>query len=328
MGKGEILFEPDMVNVNLDKLKLDLCNVRFTHIREKLTEKQMENEIWGEVDTRSLYDQIISAKGLYEKPVINSNFIVVEGNRRVVCLRRLKKLANTGKLPAFSKNYFDNIECEMVPRTATQDQINLYLAVEHVKGKKEWPTFNRAKMIYNLNKINNHSYDFLAKHLGMGKVTLIRYADVYEQTDRYGNLFKDEKDWYHKFTYFDELYKRKDLKDFRTLQQNVDKFAYWVHDGKFSDVRDVRRLANVLDDEDALKVLERANFREALQLVDNKNPALKSKEFKKIAGLIELIRSFPRRELIKTMQDPARRGILETLRKEIDSLLRDIDSMK
>ena len=162
----------------------------------------------------------------------------------------------------------------------------------------------------------------------MGKVTIIRYADVYEQTEKYGSLFKDDKDWFHKFTYFDELYKRRDLKDFRKIQKNVEKFGRWVHDGKFNDVRDVRRLANVLDDEDALRILERESFREALQVADNKNPALKSKEFKKIAGIIELIRSFPRRELIKTMQDPARRGILETLKKEIDSLLRDIDSEK
>ena len=114
----------------------------------------MEEELWKDDDTRSLFEQIISAKGLYEKPICNSNFVVIEGNRRVVCLRRLKKLAKTGKLEDFSKNYFDTIECEMVPPTATQDQIDLYLAVEHVKGKKEWPTFNRVKMIYNLNKIH------------------------------------------------------------------------------------------------------------------------------------------------------------------------------
>ena len=78
----------------------------------------------------------------------------------------------------------------------------------------------------------------------MGKVTIIRYADVYEQTEKYGSLFKDDKDWFHKFTYFDELYKRRDLKDFRKIQKNVEKFGRWVHDGKFNDVRDVRRLAN------------------------------------------------------------------------------------
>jgi len=324
MKKDEFLLKPEIIKVELDKLKLDLSNVRFIHLKKTLTEKEMEDAIWKERDTESLYNQIISAKGLYEKPVINKEFVVIEGNRRIVCLRRLKALANAGKLPGFSKNYFDIVECEMIPPDATKEQIDLFLAVKHVKGKKEWPTFNRAKMIFNLHNIYGRSYDFLAKHLGMGKITVIRMADVYEQTERYGRRFKDDKEWYHKFTYFDELYKRRDLKEFRSLQKNVDMFANWVYEGKFSDVRDVRLLAPVLADPDALRTLERGKFSDALKILEKKNPALKSKTFKQIEKVTELIRSFPRKELLKTVRDPERIKMLEQLRDELNTLLKDI----
>lgn len=327
MDEKEFLLKPEIVTVDLDKLKLDLTNVRFIHLSKRLTEKKMEEAIWKERDTEPLRNQIISAKGLYERPVISSNFIVIEGNRRVVCLRHLKMEANASRLPGFSNNQFDKVECEMISPNTPPEKIDLFLAVEHVKGKKEWPTFNRAKMIYNLHNLYHRSYDFLAKHLGMGKVTVIRMADVYEQTNKYGRRFKDDQEWFHKFTYFDELYKRRDLKEFRELQKNVDRFANWVHEKKFKDVRDVRALARVLADDDALRVLEREKFVKAYRVVERKNPALKSREFKKIAEVVEIIRSFPRRELIKTMQDPARREMLVTLKREIENLLRDLDSL-
>jgi len=325
MEEEELLLKPEIITVDLDKLKLDVTNVRFIHLRKTLTEKQMEDAVWKERDTQQLYKQIISARGLYERPVIDSNCVVLEGNRRIVCLRHLKKQAHTGNLQGFSKTFFDTVKCEMVPADTPKYKIYLFLAVEHVKGKKEWSLFNRAKMIFNMHKFQELSYDFLAKHIGMGKITVMRHAAVYEQTDRYGNKFKDDYEWYHKFTYFDELFKRKDLKEFRTLQKNVDWFADLVHQKKFKDVRDVRKLAKVLADEDAKKVLEREKFEDALKVVEKKNPALKSKTFKKISEVIELIRFFPRTELLKTREDPARREMLETLKREVTDLLRDLD---
>lgn len=319
-------FEP--VTVEINELELDLTNVRFAHLTPRLDEKHMEEAIWDEPSTNMLYAQIKIAKKLYEKPVINSDKVVIEGNRRIVCLRRLQKEAKSGTLPRISADHYDFIDCNRIPPDTPQESIDLYLASIHVKGKQKWPTFNKAKKIYDLHQVHNFSYDNLAKHLGMGKVTVIRMADVYEQTKMYGKRYTKDKEWYHKFTYFDELYKRRDLKDFRSIQKKVDMFANWVHEGKFDDVRDVRSLARVLADTDAFKALERGNFANALKIIEKKNPSLKSKTFRQIEKVTELIRSFPRKELLKTVQDPERIKMLKQLKSEIDALLKDIRDLE
>lgn len=328
--KERTLPEKSLIAVELDRLKLDLANVRYQHMGRVPTEAEMEKRIWDEDDTGKLYDQIKSAKGLYEKPIIDSHFNVLEGNRRVVCLRRLRKEAHEKILPGIEPNKFDKILCEQLGPDTTQEQIRLLLAAIHVKGKKPWPTFNRAKQIYELhNEPYNKSFDYLALHLGMGKSTVIRFVRVYEETDKYGKRYGEDKEWYNKFTYFDELFKKRDLKEFGRVQTNVDKFADWVYQGKFNnDVRYVRYLPQVLEDKDALRAFDSKDIETALVLLNSKNPALKSREFKKISELISLIQQFPRREILKTANDVNRRKLLEKLRGEVDRLLKDLDSLK
>lgn len=330
MKKKNILPERTDVNVDLGKLKLDLTNVRYQHMNPVYTEADMEKRIWDEPDTINLYEQIKSAKGLYEKPIIDSENIVLEGNRRVVCLRKLKEEAHNGLLQGIEKTNFDKILCEQLGPNTTQEQKRLLLATIHVKGKKPWPTFNRAKQIYELhNDPFNKSFDYLAIHLGMGKSTVIRFVRVYEQTTLYSKRHGDDKEWYNKFTYFDELFKKRDLKEFGQLQTNVDKFADWTYYGKFNnDVRNVRYLHEVLADQDALRTFENKDIEAALVLLHSKNPALKSREFKKISELILLIQQFPRKEILKTASDSNRRKLLEKLRSEVDMLLKDLDSME
>lgn len=325
---GKAPLKTTTVKVPLVKLKLDTNNVRFQHLNEKLTDKKMEEMIWKEHDTNDLYEQIKAAKGLYEQPIINSDYVVIEGNRRVVCLRRLQEKAKAGELPGISKNHYDFISCKQIPSGTSSLDVEFYLATVHITGKKPWPLFSRAKRINELHEVYNLSYDRLAKRLGMGKITVIRLVDAYIQTEQYRKKYSDDKDWYRKFTYFDELYARRGLREFRKLQENLDKFAEWVHEGKFSDVRDVRSLDKILNDVDARHIFENENANEAIKLLEEKDPTIKSREFRQITKTIRILSTFPRKELVKTVKDPSRIKILEKLREEIDELLKDIKSLE
>ncbi len=324
----KINFETTAADVKLDDLKLDLNNVRFQHFSKQISDKEMDKLIWDEPGTKELYEQIKSAKGLYEEPIIDSNNVVLEGNRRVVCLRKLRQKVIDGELQGFEKDAFKIIKCRMIPGHISDMDKSLLLATIHVKGKKQWPAFNKAKQIHDLYRTYNISYDNLAKYLGMGKITVIRMVKAYEQTYKYGQKYPDDKAWYRKYTYFDELFKKRDLQNFVKIQANIDKFAKWVRDGKFDDVRDIRALAQIMEDEDAMQRFETHGFKEAFELLQEKNPVLRSREFKQIQKTIETISSFPRKELIKTLTDPRRKKIIRKLKEEIDSLVRDIDALE
>jgi BMFP domain-containing protein YqiC len=83
-----------------------------------------------------------------------------------------------------------------------------------------------------------------------------------------------------------------------------------------------------MNDDDAMRLFERKGFEDAFSQVQDKNPALRSREFKQIAKTIKFLKLFSRKELVKTVNDPARREMLRKLREEVDSLLKDITSLE
>lgn len=314
--------------VLLKDIKLDPNNVRYLHIPKRLSDKEIEENIWNEADTLELYKQILSAGELYEKPVLNSELTVIEGNRRIVCLRKLKEKANEGELPGISKVHFDKVNCIVLPKKTTLQETGIYLATIHVNGKKPWNAFNKAKHIFNLHESCGLSYDDLAKTIGMGKATIMRAVEVYNATEKYGKKYNTDKEWFRKFTYFDELHKRKDLKEFRKDNKNLENFENWVFHKKLDDVREVRKLALLLQDKEAMDELEKRDFNAAMSVIGLKDPSINSLEFKRIKETIDVIRNLPRKELSKTINDPSRLALLHSLKTEIDSLIRDIKSMK
>src|SRR5437016_3397866 len=97
--------------IDLDELKLDPRNVRFRHVNGLLSDKEIEKEIWEEHEARDLQKQIIASGGLTNQPIVNSDRVVKEGNRRIVCCRKICELIKAGKLEDFPKDAFEQIEC-------------------------------------------------------------------------------------------------------------------------------------------------------------------------------------------------------------------------
>jgi hypothetical protein len=83
-----------------------------------------------------------------------------------------------------------------------------------------------------------------------------------------------------------------------------------------------------MQDNDAIKEFEKKGFDAAMNILGSKDPSINSSEFKKIKEVIAVIRNLPRKELSVTVNDTSRLGLLGSLKKEVDSLLKDIRSMK
>jgi hypothetical protein len=326
-----IIERSETKEVPLDELKLDPDNVRLQHIRIKygnMTEEDIKEHFWAEPSTRDLYRQILAAKGLYQEIIIDSMGIVREGNRRLVCLRKLKEEAHEGKLPGIPKTFFDKIKCIVLPKDTTDRELSLMLASIHVKGKKAWDAFDKARHITHLHDELKVSYDILSKTLNMGKITIIRAVDAYNTTRKYGEKYPEDADWYRMFTYFDELYKRKSLKDWRNNPSHLELFLELVHEGKFRDVRDVRFLDRVLKDEDAMRALDRGKFEDALKVACSKDPSIEDNKFRKIRDTIDTIRSFSRKDIKEIINDRSRKNMLQQLMNEIRIFLSDIEAIE
>jgi len=328
LANAQLIADAPVTEVPIDRLKLDTQNIRFKHLSSKLAVDEIERMIRQEPDTSELCDQILSAGVIYEPLVINLDYVVIEGNRRLACLRILKEELENGRLLGLPIHKFNFVKCRMLPKGVDEKDIDLYLATIHVKGKKPWKLFNRAKHIYRLNRFHGMSYDALAGYLGMGKVTIQRSIIIYNLILDYSRRFPDDKEWFHKFTYFEELFKRKDLKEFRDDKNFVQEFAKWIHDEKFRDHRDVRQLRKILIDEDAFAAFKKDGFSAALVVLENKDPSLSNQEFKKIKDTIDVLKSIPRSELGSIKSNAAKVRLIILLEAEAKALLAELDAMR
>src|SRR5436309_15877096 len=78
-----------LLTVPIRDLRLSPNNPRIRRKSPSLDDNEIEEVLWHEEGTRKLYSEIRYSGGLSEKPIIDSNFVVIEGNRRIACLRRL-----------------------------------------------------------------------------------------------------------------------------------------------------------------------------------------------------------------------------------------------
>jgi len=325
MGQKRAL---EVRKIPLSKFKLDPQNVRFKHLEKSLSDPDMEEEIWKENETKYLKEQILAERGLIEPPLVDQSLIVKEGNRRIVCLRKLSKLAHKGKLPGVPSDLFDNVECYVLPPDISGREIAVYLAIQHVSGKAEWAAVNKARHVFELNDVYGLPYEDIAKHIGMSKATVTRMINAMKATYKYHEKIPSDDAWINKYTYFHELYGRRALKDWLAKESsNLDKYMEWISKGKFKEHRQVRYLPDVVNDDDALVKLEKANMDEVLKILEQKRPELVSDTFRLIKHAISAINQIPRHEFITLCKDKARRKMLEDLGEAVKGLLEDAEKL-
>src|SRR5262245_7962875 len=88
-------LEPEVRTLRVADIVLDLDNPRFFHKGPGLTQDQIEEDILNNNDDIHLLTKTIQKDGVQDPiwvvPQSNGKYLVVEGNRRTVVLRRLLK---------------------------------------------------------------------------------------------------------------------------------------------------------------------------------------------------------------------------------------------
>lgn len=321
----ERALDAELRYVPLDELKLDPKNVRFKHFQRSLSDEEMQDEIWSDPDTRNLYRELLYSHGLQNPPLVDSNYVVKEGNRRVVCLRKLKEDIQSGKVDIPLKE-IDPVQCIVLPEYTTDIDVAIYLTREHVTGKKEWAALDKASHIYDLYNLNRLSFDQIREAVSMSKATAMKMEAAYKKTLEYHTKHPDDKGWLGRYSYFYELYKKRQLKEWIENEDNMDLFMDWVHNGKIERGEQVRELPRIINEPDAYQALVDGDTRDAMDVLSKKDPAVGSTTFKLLSKTLKVIQDFPRSELLDSVRSKQKLQFLEKLHLELEDLIRDIKS--
>ncbi|MCI5123001.1 MAG: hypothetical protein D3925_00620 [Candidatus Electrothrix sp. AR5] len=214
-------------------------------------------------------------------------FIVVEGNRRVACLKYLQSRfeaegLHLGKLDpeVFSK-------VPVVYYNDADDAHHLILmGLKHISGNKKWPAINQAKLIRTLNEEKQMSPEEIHQSLGVSKqetnatLKTLALIDTYIESD-YGDQFESDK-----YSIFREIIRSRKIRSWLLWDdshkkvdnvENLERLFSWISeeeelgDDETTDdlmangqkleavietSKQVRELAKIIDDDKALDNLD------------------------------------------------------------------------
>ena len=262
---GQHVFEVIRKNIDVNMLSYDGRNQRIQHALrsdglDPLTADQKEiRRALGRVESdhiNKLYWQIIEAGGLVSPLVVDTCGVVYEGNCRLSALQRLC-LEYPGQ-PGFCTP-----PCEVLPDDFDEEARLLFLGDCHVAGKQKWDAQEVAEHVYRMVTQLKKPHDFIARTLRMSKTTVGRYVEAYEMHSAYLRTYPFPGNQY-KWSYFFEFQRKKQLRDRRKdAPEFEERFARWVEEGRLRRGEEVRRLPELLEDDEALDIVDSVGFNAA-----------------------------------------------------------------
>jgi hypothetical protein len=328
-----ISTEIKLKKIPLNLIILDIENPRIQYFLDtRLNDNiSQENIKFALAESNDQYDKlkehIETNGGIYDPIWIvpqDKYYIVIEGNTRAFIYEELsEKYTNDKK--------WKEIRAYILPHKIDKKIINFIRLEKHLFGQTPWSAYEKARELYRLHTQEDYPLQRLEK------LTKLKTSDIQNSIQAY----KDMEDQYLpkynksterlKFSYFVEFRKNKELKKLvKTGKLSLMEFCEWVGEGKFDRGEQIRSLPLVLKDEAAKQELINDNFKAALDQLEQKNPAVKSKLFSKIEEVIgDLVKmSFAELDELRRGLQPAKVSSLEQLHDISERILKDIGNIK
>jgi hypothetical protein len=311
-----------LVRVSIGRLRLNPNNPRIARRLPSSDETEIEDWLWQEEGTKRLYNEVRYSGGLSEKPIVDSNLTVIEGNRRIVCLRKLDSQAKNAELPDYSEDAFEMAQCLMLPPETDPKDVDLLVARAHVSGKKEWAPLSQAEQIFDMVNKHNMPRSEVASALSLSPQRIEVMFDAFRATLEYGSHYHDDEGkWMHKFSYFYELFRRPTLRTWAKDGKNFAEFMELIsgEKPKLSVGSQVRNFGAIIEDKQAYGLLLSDGFERAFEALKAKQSKIDryTKTLEQASeALLELTRD-PQ----KLSRDRKRTRVLGDIKQRVDYIL-------
>lgn len=307
IGNRDVPYDDKHVAVS--DLVLDPKNPRLQALISlrggSATDKQLEEMLWERNQVKALKTAIKENGGVREAIIVRqrgSEYIVAEGNQRTVASRKLCEESPQDGYCSIPAMVFDEAQL-------TEADLATVLAEIHVAGKDKWDAYEKARHIHELFSLHGKTYEWLTNNLRMSKSAVTQTLGAYKAMAEY--LALHPKDRITKFSFFSELFKKKDLKErYETDPKFKDDFRSWVANDKFTDPRHVRSLELVLENPKARHALDTKGMVEAEKVLREQDPSLEAGIYSLMKKTAEGLRSFPLSETQELKQGNVAKALI------------------
>lgn len=313
-----------LVEVAPDEVILDPQNPRIGFSMRQLSEDERSDAacsllLTSQEETEALKRSIVASGGVQEPIFLRADGRVAEGNRRVVAVR-----AALEEYPGDAR--FSRIPAWTIPADTPELVIQDLLNEVHLGSVRGWAPYERALQMKGLIDGGLIEEEVAERYRMEPREVKQQLAAVDFMNEMYFPITADPNNPDHrsKFSYFLEFYKNGKIQVHQaSLPDLKERFARWVRDGRLDTGARVRRLAKILDSEEATRLLDVVGYAAADEYLQQQNP-----EDHELYATIERTRSrlesMTVAELMELAASPERRGILQALD---DELRRVIDAV-
>lgn len=260
------------MNLVIENIELDMNNPRIAKFiemydKDTLNSEQLALALGSGVEDSnqtnysSLYNSIKTNKGIIHPIIVNhqsdGKYVVIEGNTRVQIYKEFKENNVDGN--------WDIIPA-MVYEQLSENQIHAIRLQSHLVGPRQWDPYSKAKYLNYLSNEQNLPMTQVIDFCGGKKSEIIKLINAYQDMEKH----------YRPLLEADDMFDQRDFSKFLELQNNnikqallskfsLDDFSKWVIEGNIDAAINVRRLPEILKNEEATKMLLKSNIKAALE---------------------------------------------------------------
>jgi len=253
-----------------------------------------------------------------------NNYIAIEGNTRLIIYKEIFKETNDSSYKNINAIVLD-IEANKI----TESIKNFVRLTCHLHGQTQWDKYEQAKYLFML--YYNNSYP-ISK---LSKVTKLSEKEIREDIKAFEIMSAQFMPTYgegdpasvHKYSYFKEYVKDRKLLNVMDSRGFKEKeFSDWVGKDKFNKAQNVRKLRNILTNDESTKMFLEKDYDRAIEILKDVIPHKSDKLYIIIDDLIERIKNIKLSEIkeLNSKKASKKRKLIENLDREIQFLLKRI----
>ena len=262
--------------IDIDKIELDYENPRIRHVLENRgpddDDESREAALALALRAGSMSDtagssgqgtfdtllESIKESGGITHPIIvneaNGKMKVIEGNTRAYIYKHFKEKQFPGewdKIPCIVNNDLDNEKIEFIRLQS------------HLVGPRQWNPHSKGKYLHHLWKNLNMGIDKIIRICGGDASNIRDYIDAYEDMEEYYRPITDSFN-IKLFSGFVELQRRSIEVALMDNNYTKNDFSEWLKDGRFSILSHIRKLPQILANDEAKTAFLNGNTNDAI----------------------------------------------------------------
>lgn len=298
----------------LEDVRLDSSNPRIQHAVKQISKNgtisqdELRKLILDLPGVPDLFKSIRDNGGLLEPIYVRPDGRIIEGNCRAASYLKLHSISKKdGK-----DSPWQTIPAVFVPEISDR-QVAILQGYYHVAGKNKWLAYEKAGHLHTMHTKLKMDEKAIARALGMHDIDVIKNLQSYEvMTQKLLPKMKNGNGL-EKWSFVQELFKRKDLEEYRAKPANIDAFVKLVVSEKLKRGTDVRQLAKILKHPIALKTLNKQDVESAMSVVGKADPTADSGAFRKLKKTTGLLQRLPNKDLQRLRESEKPQAILREL---------------